>query len=328
MFDKLLPMTILISILFSYYIFVFEFCINNLIEKEHELKLSIIYLGIFNLNFIMVLWLFLLVIFKRHKKIEDDYKITSKMYKKWKLNNLIDEISINSIDEGLSSCLLDDDYFDLFNSIKLTDEQNDFIEEHLVKSNLNIVTRNTFGQVSICFKCSIIKPDRCYHCYKCGHCVLKRDHHCPWLNKCIGYSNQKYFILLLIYSLVLTVFIFFSTMNFFLNCWRSNFFKIEDQNFLVILFYCLNFLFMIFLVLLNINSMYLVVINSTSIEQTYPPRIRAKSKAINFSKSSFFDIGSAVANLQQILGSNWLLSILPIWTTYGDGQQFLYNEFI
>jgi palmitoyltransferase len=25
------------------------------------------------------------------------------------------------------------------------------------------------------------------------------DHHCPWVNNCIGYENKKHFILLLIY---------------------------------------------------------------------------------------------------------------------------------
>ena len=30
------------------------------------------------------------------------------------------------------------------------------------------------------------------------------DHHCPWINNCIGFWNRKYFILLLIYVLLIT----------------------------------------------------------------------------------------------------------------------------
>lgn len=28
-------------------------------------------------------------------------------------------------------------------------------------------------------------------------CVLKMDHHCPWVNNCIGFYNYKYFISLI-----------------------------------------------------------------------------------------------------------------------------------
>ncbi len=51
--------------------------------------------------------------------------------------------------------------------------------------------------------CNKFKPERCHHCSTCGRCVLVMDHHCPWLNNCVGFKNRKFFMLLLVYSTVM-----------------------------------------------------------------------------------------------------------------------------
>lgn len=33
-------------------------------------------------------------------------------------------------------------------------------------------------------------------------CVKRMDHHCPWVNNCVGHNNHKYFILFVTYATI------------------------------------------------------------------------------------------------------------------------------
>jgi len=49
------------------------------------------------------------------------------------------------------------------------------------------------------------KPKRAHHCKTCRKCVYRMDHHCNWINNCIGIKNQKYFIIFLIYAFLISL---------------------------------------------------------------------------------------------------------------------------
>jgi len=59
-----------------------------------------------------------------------------------------------------------------------------------------------------CLKCNCVKPPRAHHCSVCQRCILKMDHHCPWVNNCVGKYNQKHFILFMFYIFLACLYTF------------------------------------------------------------------------------------------------------------------------
>nr|KAF6478842.1 zinc finger DHHC-type palmitoyltransferase 19 [Molossus molossus] len=49
-----------------------------------------------------------------------------------------------------------------------------------------------------CQKCCFHRPPRTYHCPLCNICVEDFDHHCKWVNNCIGHRNFRFFMLLVL----------------------------------------------------------------------------------------------------------------------------------
>jgi palmitoyltransferase len=67
-------------------------------------------------------------------------------------------------------------------------------------SGVQTITVSSTGAPRYCKKCCTPKPDRTHHCSTCRRCVLKMDHHCPWLSTCLGLHNYKAFVLFLVYT--------------------------------------------------------------------------------------------------------------------------------
>jgi len=59
---------------------------------------------------------------------------------------------------------------------------------------------------TVCTRCASYRPPRAHHCRVCQRCVRKMDHHCPWINNCVGEFNQKFFLQFVLYVGILSVY--------------------------------------------------------------------------------------------------------------------------
>jgi len=90
-----------------------------------------------------------------------------------------------------------------------------FIEKDKSMDYLGLLEQ--FEPHCLCPECQVIRTPRSRHCNVCDRCVDRFDHHCPWINNCVGIKNHSVFLLfiisVLIYILAIVVVSFLSFTN-------------------------------------------------------------------------------------------------------------------
>ncbi|CAN3374003.1 hypothetical protein DIURU_001383 [Diutina rugosa] len=76
--------------------------------------------------------------------------------------------------------------------------------ENIIK--LPWIDRTKGVTVKYCPTCKIWRPPRVSHCASCDICVINHDHHCVFLNNCVGKRNYRYFLWFLLSAVVTTLF--------------------------------------------------------------------------------------------------------------------------
>nr|XP_033806453.1 palmitoyltransferase ZDHHC20 isoform X2 [Geotrypetes seraphini] len=180
--------------------------------------------------------------------------------------------------------------------------------------DLPIYTTTATKAIRYCDRCQLIKPDRCHHCSACDICVLKMDHHCPWVNNCVGFSNYKFFLLFLTYSLLYCLFIAATVLQYFIKFWTNDL-KDTHAKFHVLFLFFVAAMFFISILSLFSYHCWLVTKNRSTIEAFRAPSFQ------NGPEKNGFSLGFS-KNLKQVFGDEKKYWLLPIFTSLGDGCSF------
>ncbi|GAW80784.1 palmitoyltransferase [Plasmodium gonderi] len=86
---------------------------------------------------------------------------------------------------------------------------------------------------NVCVTCSIIKPPRVHHCAECLHCIVHQDHHCVWVDNCIGIKNQRSFYMFIFSVLVLLLYNYY-----YVFLYLNLFHKTVDYAFALLVILC------------------------------------------------------------------------------------------
>ncbi|KAG8136882.1 hypothetical protein E2320_005434 [Naja naja] len=179
---------------------------------------------------------------------------------------------------------------------------------------LPVYTTTTSRAIRYCDRCQLIKPDRCHHCSACDLCVLKMDHHCPWVNNCVGFSNYKFFLLFLFYSLLYCLFVAATVLQYFIKFWTNELPDTRAKFHVLFLFFVAAMFFISILSLFSYHC-WLVGKNRSTIEAFRAPMFR------NGPDKNGFSLGCQ-KNLREVFGDEKKYWLLPIFTSLGDGCNF------
>ncbi|KAM6286392.1 palmitoyltransferase ZDHHC20 isoform 1-T2 [Spheniscus humboldti] len=180
--------------------------------------------------------------------------------------------------------------------------------------DLPIYTTTASRAIRYCDRCQLIKPDRCHHCSACDICVLKMDHHCPWVNNCVGFSNYKFFLLFLMYSLLYCLFVAATVLQYFIKFWTNELPDTHAKFHVLFLFFVAAMFFISILSLFSYHC-WLVGKNRSTIETFRAPTFR------NGPDKNGFSLGCS-KNLREVFGDEKKYWLLPIFTSLGDGCNF------
>ncbi|CAL1698197.1 unnamed protein product [Somion occarium] len=199
-----------------------------------------------------------------------------------------------------------------------------------------------------CYKDGFVKPTRAHHCRACGTCILKYDHHCPWIGQCVGARNHKFFVNFLQWACLFCLWTFSTLVAQNVKASQGPNENIDPQEVVVT---ALSGLFSVFTLALLATQMRLIIMNYTTVESMGFQRTEEREKTVLARLHEWYEfgakrrtkkqwdkewgriskegnmwwLGSYRRNWEYVMGHSVWEWFLPIGRSEGDGVNFPLN---
>lgn len=162
-------------------------------------------------------------------------------------------------------------------------------------SDLHTTGKNNNGggsEWTVCTRCETYRPPRAHHCRICKRCIRRMDHHCPWINNCVGERNQKFFLQFLFYVGMLSIYsVALVGYSFVYPCDNCNVSTLETQTRMLhsVILLLESALFGLFVLAIMVDQMHAILHDETAVEA-----VQLKGKGVQRSSRRQFRLFAEV----------------------------------
>jgi len=286
---KWIPVVFIVAVVaWSYYAYVVELCIIT-VQSYAE---KVVYLMLYHIVLVLFLWAYYQTVMTPMRRVPKQFRLSAADLER-------------------------------FDSTEDNNLQIQILDTHAADGCLPVYNRTMSGTLRYCERCHLVKPDRCHHCSVCGECVLKMDHHCPWVNNCIGFANYKFFVLFLGYAFLYCVYVGLTTLQYFIVFWKVTTLPISAAQdglqgmarFHILFLFFVAAMFGVSLISLLGYHCYLVMRNQSTLETFRPPIFESGPDKRGFHMGRF-------NNFCEVFGDVRIKWFLPVFSSLGDGVSF------